>query len=114
MFEGESDVSARRFRQSCVKILAPSFCRLGHDRAQSFKTHDRESIDEVVSPRKRGWRRPRYLAALLDIQLSFRNSRRACSGALRSGGVEHFRTVKPFRYRGSRCSRIRLVSWTKY
>jgi len=27
----------------------------------------------------RGWRRLRYLAALLDIQLSFRNSRRACS-----------------------------------
>src|SRR4029077_17037498 len=88
MLEGESDVSERRFRQSGVKILAASFCRLGHDRAQSFKTHDRESIDEVVSPRKRGWRRPRYLAALLDIQLSFRNSRRACSGALRSGGVE--------------------------
>ena len=30
-------------------------------------------------PRKRGWRRPRYLAALLDIQLNFRNSRMACS-----------------------------------
>jgi hypothetical protein len=29
--------------------------------------------------RPRGWRRLRYLAALLDIQLSFRNSRTACS-----------------------------------
>jgi hypothetical protein len=52
MFEGESDVSERRFRQSCVKILAASFCRLGDDRAQSFITHDRESIDEVLFRRK--------------------------------------------------------------
>jgi hypothetical protein len=52
MFEGEFDLSERRFRQSCVKILAASFCRLGDDRAQSFITHDRESIDEVLFRRK--------------------------------------------------------------
>ena len=48
MLEGESDVSERRFGQSLVKILAASFCPLSHDRTQSFKAHDCQSIDEIL------------------------------------------------------------------
>ena len=44
-----------------------------------YGSGDVRSLAQVVSPRKGGWKKPRYLAALLDIQLNFRNSRMAWS-----------------------------------